>query len=327
MARSASRLWLLAFVALGPASAAPQASAIPSPALSSPASVSVEAHASKTEVTVSEPFTVEVKASGPAGTLFSFPSEISNDTLELRTAPVPKAAPPPAPGTHLYEAAVFTLGEAEIPPIAVRVRLADGTSGEAASPALKLEVRSLLPKDPQQQKLADVRPPVTVSIGAGFWLAVGLAAAAVVGAIVWLLRRRRPGTPAAAPAPDLPPDVEALRDLDALAASGLLASGEYRAAYIRLTTIAKRYLERRLAAPILEMTTVETLAFLRGHPQTGELLPAMRDLADAADRIKFANAAGLRDETERHLASVRSLVAALEARLRPVVQEAEGRAA
>jgi hypothetical protein len=134
-------------------------------------------------------------------------------------------------------------------------------------------------------------------------------------------------TVAAPSVPELPPDAEALGALDALAAQDLPARGEYRAFYIALTLLAKRYLERRLEAPVVEMTSAETLAFLRGHAHGGELLPIVRDLAEAADRIKFANGDGLSDEARRHLASVRRLVSALEARLGPVVTETEGKAA
>ena len=59
---------------------------------------------------------------------------------------------------------------------------------------------------------------------------------------------------------------------------------------------------------MLEMTTAETLAFLRGHPQADDLLPTVRDVAEAADRIKFARGEGLTAEAERHLAAVRALV-------------------
>jgi hypothetical protein len=118
--------------------------------------------------------------------------------------------------------------------------------------------------------------------------------------------------------PATPPDVEAARALDALAASGLLEARAFREVYIRLTSIAKRYLERRLGAPVLEMTTAETTAFLRDHVHGGELLPVMRELAQAADQIKFARGEGLIEAAERHLAAVRALVPALEVRLRPV---------
>lgn len=291
------------------------------------AGVSVRAIADKSEVAVGEPFAVEVKALGPPGTAFSFPAEAETDGFWLRPAPVPegKDAPPAEPGVQRYVAAVFALSEVEIPPIPVRYRLADGTAGEVATAAVPLKVRSLLPKDPAERRLADIRGPVTLSIGRAFWLALALAVALFVAAAVWWLRRRRTaGAPAAAVVPELPPDAEALGALDALASSELLARGELRAFYIRLSFVAKRYLERRLDRPVLEMTSAETIAFLRAHPQAGDLVSTMRELSDAADRIKFARGAGQEAEASRHLAAVRALVSSLEARLRPA---AEGKAA
>ncbi len=313
---------------LAGATAAPS----PAPAEASPAPppVAVKATASKAEVTVGETFTVELKATGPAGTTYTFAGEAASDAFELRTPPAPAgASPAPEPGTHRYEAAVFALGEAQVPPIPVRYRLPDGTEGEASSAPVSLKVVSLLPKDAQQQKLADIRGPQPVGIGRAFWVALAVAVALLAAIVAWLVRRRRRAeVPGAAPVPELPPDAEALRALEALGASGLLARGEYRPFYIALAAVAKRYLERRLGAPILEMTTAETLAFLRGQPHGGDLLPVVRDLAEAADRIKFAKGQGLAPEAERHLAAVRALVPALEARLRAAADAAaEGKAA
>jgi len=191
-------------------------------------------------------------------------------------------------------------------------------------------VVSLLPKDPQEQKLADIRGPQAVGIGRAFWVALGTSLVLAAGLATWLVRRRRRvEAPRAVPVPELPADVEALRALEALAASGLASRGEFRSFYIRLAEVAKRYLERRLGAPVLEMTTAETLAFLRGHAHGGDLVPVVRDLAEAADRIKFAKGQGLAQEAERHLAAVRALVPALEVLLRPAAAEpaAEGKAA
>jgi hypothetical protein len=299
----------------------------PPPAPSS--AVRVTAVAGKTEVTVGEWFGIEVEASGPAGTTFSFPGEAATDTFELRTAAEVTGAPAPEPGTHRYEAAVFALGEAEIPPIPVRYRLPGGTEGEAFSEAVRLKVVSLLPKDPKEQKLADVRGPAPVGVGRAFWVALAGALLVAAAHVAGLIRRRRKAeAPRAAPVPDLPPDAEALRGLDALARAGLLARGEYRPFYIGLATLAKRYLERRLRAPVLEMTTAETLGFLREHAHGSVLLPVVRDLVEAADRIKFARGQGLSPEAERHLAAVRGLVRALEARLRPAAEPAgDGKAA
>jgi hypothetical protein len=277
------------------------------------------ATAAKREVTVGERFLVEVRASGPAGTVFVFPEEAITDTFELRPAPGEGAAP--LPEVHRYEAAVFTLDEAEIAPIPVRYRLADGTTGEVATEPIRLEIVSLLPKDPQERKLADVRGPVEAAIGAAFYLAAALAALLTAALAFWLWRRRgRKRTAAPAPVSELPPDLEALRALERAAA--LLARGDLRLFYIALVAAAKTYLERRLHAPVLEMTSAETTAFLRGHPHGVVLLPVLRDLTEAADRIKFARGEGLRDEAERQLGAVRALVPALETRLRPAPAEA-----
>ncbi len=303
------------------------AAATDTPALSPP--VTVEATASKSEVTVGEVFSVELKATGPPGTMFTFVGEAQTDSFELRTAAADaKAGSQPDPSAHRYDAAVYALGETTIPPLPVRYRLADGTAGEVSSEPILLKVASLLPKDPQQQKLADIRGPQPVAIGHAFWIALAAALVLTAAFIFWLARKRRKRAgPRTVSVPELPPDAEVLRALDALLASGLLSRGEYRAFYIQLTAVAKRYLERRLGAPVLEMTTAETLAFLRGHPQGGELLPVMRDVAEAADRIKFAGGQELAPEAERHLVAVRALVPALEARLAPKAAGADEKAA
>jgi hypothetical protein len=293
----------------------------------------VVATTSKTEVSVGETFTIELKATGPPGTTYTFPGEAVTDVFELRAQgadPNATGSPAPEPGTRRYEVAVYALGEADVPPIPVRYRLADGAEGEASSEAISLKVASLLPKDPQAQKLADVRGPSPVTIGRAFWVALAAAVVLVAALVAWLVRRRKAKeAPRAVAHPELPPDAEALRALDALAAAGLLPRGEYRSFYIQLATVAKRYLERRLGAPVLEMTTAETLAFLRGHAHGGALVPVVRDVAEAADRVKFAKGQGLSPEAERHLAAVRALVPALETRLRPPAAEpaGEGKAA
>jgi hypothetical protein len=236
---------VLALFAAAPAHAADEPRAVATP--------------SKTEVSVGELFTIDVAATGPAGASFEFPSEAVREEFELHSAPEGEPALPP--GTHRYLARVFALGTAHVPPIPVQYKLSDGTDGEIRTDSLTLSVTSLLPKEEGEQKLADVRGPVSLPVGRAFWIAVGVLAVVIAGAIAWLALRKRQVLPAAAVAvPALAPDEEARRALDALAASDRLARGEHRAYYIDLTAIAKRYLERRLAAPIVEMTSTEMLA-------------------------------------------------------------------
>jgi hypothetical protein len=297
------------------------------------AAVTVTAKPAKTEVTVGETFAIVVEAQGPPGTTWTFPPEVADDTIDMRAAPAPANAPP---NRQSYTAAVFALSDAAVPPITVTYKLADGTTGEALTAPVPLRVTTLLPREPKERQLADIRPPVDIpALPREFWLTllraitqsvISLVAFAVAGLLAWWLwrrRRRLRATAAAAPAAVVivPPDSEALAALNNLAASGLLEREDYRPFYIALAEIAKRYLERRLQAPVLEMTSAETLAFLRRHPHGNAFVDLMSDLSSAADQIKFARGQGARERAELHLGAARRLVVDLEAHLRPVYVE------
>jgi hypothetical protein len=186
--------------------------------------------------------------------------------------------------------------------------------------AIPLKLVSLLPRDRQQQRLEDVRPPAELGIGRAFWVAVGIAGALLGMLILWLVTRRRtkPVPPAPVVPPATPPD-EAFAALDELAASDLLAR-DPRGFYIRLAEIAKRYLERRLGAPVLEMTSAEAVVFVQEHAEAAVVAPVLRDLTGAADLVKFARAGTAQEEARRHLLSARKLVETVEERLQPRTQ-------
>jgi len=291
--------------------------------------IRVEASVSKAEVAIGERFVVEVKATAPAGTTFRFPAEVVTEGAELRALPPEGGAaggspPPERPGVRRYEAALFELTDAKVPPVVVQYRGADGISGEAATEPVAVKVLSRLPKDADPEKIADIRGPVSLTIGRAFWIALALLIVALLALVVWLIRRRRAvAAPQIVVAPPANPADEAKAALATLAASGLLGRGDYRGFYIALTVIAKRYLERRLGAPVLEMTTAEMVAFLRDAPLARGLVTPMRDLANAADQIKFARGAGLQAEAERHTEGVRAMIKGLEDAFAPAPSPAE----
>jgi hypothetical protein len=282
--------------------------------------VTAKATVSKTEVPIGEAFEVRVEVAGPPGTTWTFPAETGDESVELRIEPdaIPLEPGAAQPTTRRYRAAAFAIDEVRVPSIAISYRTPDGSSGEARTEPIPLRVLSVLPKDPKQQALADVRPPVALAVGWPFWVAVTGALALAAGAAFFVVGRRRRRRSAEAPrAAEVPPDAEALASLARLEASGLLASDDLRAFYIDLSEVVKRYLERRLAAPVLEMTSSETAVFLRDHPKARDVAALVRDLTTAADRVKFARGRGLQDEARRHLREARSAVQTVEQRLAP----------
>ena len=254
-------------------------------------------------MTVGEPFTVEVKATGPAGTTCTFPRRRRPSSSSCEAGGGSRRARAPSRARTATRPTSSLSASCRFPPITVRYRLPDGTAGRSRLAPLSLKVVSLLPKEEAEQTArrhpgAGERP-----VGRAFWVALALALLLVAGLVTLVLRRKRTeAAPAAAPVPELAPDVEARGALEALARRGPAgARGEHRPFYIALTAIAKRYLERRLEAPIVEMTSSETLAFLRGHRTAARPAPVVRDLAEAADRSSSRRRrAGA--EAERHLA-------------------------
>jgi len=291
----------------------------------SPSPCTLSASADKSEVQLGEPFAVELKGVGPDGVTWTFPHEVMSEALELRSAATgPGSAPA---GTFRYSAAAFALGDVLVPAIEAKCRLADGSEHAVRSVPLSLHMRSALPKDPEEQKLSDIRPPLALSVGRAFWFALGILGVMLVVAAFFAFRFLRPREAARAPSRELSPEAEARAALARLGQEDWISRGDYRDYYITLAQIAKRYLERRLTAPVLEMTSSETVAFLRRRSGLGDPAGLVRDLTAAADQVKFAKACGSPDEAARHLRATGELIDRMEASLRTANDATQGQAA
>jgi hypothetical protein len=282
----------------------------------SPLPVSAEVRLAKGEVSLGEEFEVEVVVRGPVGTSWTYPAEASAEDVELRS--LARAASPGAwpPDTHRYAGVLYALGDVELPALVVRYRLPDGTEGEVTPATVKIHSLSVFPKSEEERKLADVRPPVGLGVGRAFWITLlGLLLFGLAAFFVWRRSRRGIVDAETSKEPAVAPDLEALEALRRLVSQSLAERGDLRGHYIALTTIARRYLERRLGAPVLEMTTAESVAFLRDDARGRECAPVMRDVSGAADAIKFARGTAAIEEASRHLEAVRGMIGETEARL------------
>jgi hypothetical protein len=280
----------------------------------------IEVRPSTANVSIGERFQVTVEARGPSGTTYDFPREISTGAVQLVLSRPATAVTSVA----VYDAQVFAIGEeGRIPEIEVPYKTLDGGAGSIKSAPAPLNIVSSLDPNDANPVPADFAPPVPVLVSKAFWVAGGVGGLLFIAALALLVRRlrfpKKPADPKATPA--ISPEEEALSGLDRLATSRITM--EPKAFYIQLVQILKQYLERRLAAPVLEMTSTETLSFVKTQAWTAPHAVSLRELVTSADLAKFG---GSSDATnaDRQIQLVRELVGRID-RLRRTELEMQSR--
>ena len=153
----------------------------------------------------------------------------------------------------------------------------------------------------------DIKP--AIAMGAAIPLWVWLLAAVILLAVlvIWLVyrRRKRSSDEIAAFSP-VPPDVQALNDLDVLAAE---TDPDGKRFYFRLSAILRTYVEGRYGIASAEMTTEELLPAVERLEWPGELKHTLSEFCRASDPVKFAEQPARNEAMANHLAFVRRLVA------------------
>lgn len=209
----------------------------------------------------------------------------------------------------------FDVGEASVPSFPITwIDPADQVHTHHVAPH-PFVVESLL-ADESEPQVRGEDPPVSLEYPDEQLALILLACAggvALGGALlaVWISFRGR-GKPIVL-TPPIPAHERALAELEQLAGEreALLAEGRAQDYYVRLTEIAKRYLEDRFGIDALERTTEEIHETLLGatraaiHPlDPVELLRFLED----CDLVKFARLSPAADEAELALQNVRDMV-------------------
>jgi hypothetical protein len=183
---------------------------------------------------------------------------------------------------------VLTLdsGEVTMPAIPVAVTRPDGTRISLDAGPATITVTSLIsgPFDPSA--IRDIKGPVTIDVGWGWWWLVAACAAGAMAALaaftLWHGRARR--AEATTPAHEW-----ALAELESLDRDALPESGQTHAHWVRLSGIVREYVERRFDLHAPDRTTPEFLEEARSSASISEDHRALlAQFLRMADMVKFA---------------------------------------
>ncbi len=286
--RGPLRIWASGFATLLAAAAAlAQRPAIPAGAFD------VAAELETAAANIGAPLTLTLRLRYPAGYSPSFPEmgEILPGELEVDAAS-PKVerrsvSEQETEAVATYEVWAFDLGELTIPPIPVRFAAAGKDTLFRSTAPLAVEIVPV--RDPEDDELRDIVPPLVISGGIPVWVVALLATVAAVGAAwalkVFFLDRRHRGA-AAQPSP---PPVNYIAEFRKIAGMGLVARRAHKTHYTLLAETLRRFFEDKAGVEALDRTTAEiegALARIPGFPREIERQVAL--FLKDADLVKFA---------------------------------------
>ncbi len=210
-----------------------------------------------------------------------------------------------------YTIAVFDTGHYQIPPFPVAYSTGDSTKNFKIikSEPISITVKSVLTGD--NDKLADVKPPLPIPMNYRFWIIVGAAAAllALGGFFGYrIYRKRQKGEPLFRKEMIRPAHEIAFEELDRLIKSDWLKQKKYKAFYSELTDILRRYLEHRFFISAMEATTAELMDALQELSLGEENLQLAKTVCDTSDLVKFAKYIPSADETDEMIRRVRQFI-------------------
>lgn len=181
---------------------------------------------------------------------------------------------------------------------------------ELATEAMPITVSSLFADPKRQPELHDILPPVSQPFSKLVVAGAAVALLLLLALIVWLIKRKRKPEPGP---PQLPAHIRAGKALDRLLAEQLLAKGEVKLFYQRVSDILRSYIEERFGVKAPERTTEEFLAEIGGKTLTAQPgLVAHKLLISKflthCDLVKFAKHQPSSDETDMAVAICREFI-------------------
>ncbi len=211
--------------------------------------------------------------------------------------------------TESFDITTFTTGDYQIPPITIKYSTASGELKSITTDAIPIKVNSLLTGE-EGEDIKPLRGPKEFESRIPIWM-IAAGAALLVGILVFWYLYRRAGKPidlGREPVDNRLPWEIALAELDALRGSDLVARGEYKLYYLRLSEIFRAYLERRYGISALERTTFEIIVEFRGLALDKQEEEIIHRFLNECDLVKFAKYDPTNEDIDRHFEVARGFV-------------------
>lgn len=261
-------------------------------------------------LTIGDPFLYTLRLEIPKGTVVQPPALTGlPEHLKLRTSPPTLLTAREAWTEVSYGLTVFSAGAHTLPTLGFTLANTDRKIAVATAPPFTLTVASVLPAEATASHLKDIKEPLTT--GWPIWVYVLLTILGA-GLAIWLYAKRQT-LPESTEEPVEPVDPRspaqwALDELQLLEASGLLSAENYQPFTLQLSDILRQYLERQFEIPILDRTTSEITASLRGSSITKRFHSDIRTFLEGCDLVKFAKHVPSFDDLFNQLRLARAIV-------------------
>ena len=266
-----------------------------------------------TYTTIGNPVSYSVKVQSPKDKIIQFPDWILEDPLEVRSSDFAISTPYQIGN---YKLVFWDTGRVAIPGLEIQVLYKDSTFAyKMNADTMFMEVVSITEQDPSFRQsggsIMPIKDPVPVKYPVP-WRTIILSMSLVlllVG-IIWIWTKRLKKEVYLEEKPDYleQPDAVALQKLDLLDGSGLLAEGDIKEFYSRLSLIIREYAENSLYIRALEMTTEEIRGYRLFFPYTNIELEEYIQILSSADMVKYAKHRISIEQCSKDLLQSRALV-------------------
>ncbi|MBI5179286.1 MAG: hypothetical protein HZA04_08545 [Nitrospinae bacterium] len=184
----------------------------------------------------------------------------------------------------VFTLTTFKTGKHKLPPYSLPV-----AGKPVSAPAVTVEIVSVLNPDVKEPQLADIEPVADAPVEKSeylLWLGIALAVLAVIGALYWYLKKRKPVAAAFPPAPPLLPSDAALNELARI--KGLFVDGDVKGYFSGISDALRNYLFAEYGLDAPEKTTNEIeRSWIPLLERERDPVAALLRLCDA---VKFAKA-------------------------------------